>query len=72
MKFKHSFRVGIYTVHLTYTTASKQLMAKWKPHPPRRRLFDQEWDQFRMGRDVLLREIHQATGEKLVAVEAPR
>ena len=69
MKLQRSFLVGIYTVHLVYSTATKQLVAKWKPHPPRRKLSDQEWAQFRLGRDHLLREIHEQTGNKLVAIE---
>ena len=66
-EWKNTFRVGVYTCEMVYRPG-RELKASWRPDMPRR-LSDQEWGQYRAGRDALLAEVATAIGGSVMVVE---
>jgi hypothetical protein len=67
-KWTNTFLVGIYKVELTYSE-KRGLRAEWSPAVPTRDLSDQEWEQYRSGRDALLAEVAKHVGGSVLVVE---
>lgn len=66
-KWSSIFRVGIYKCHMTYYSRPSGLTCRWEPDlPPAKSLSDQEWAQYRSGRDALLAEVGKAVGVLVV------
>jgi hypothetical protein len=66
-EWNSTFRVGIYVCEMTYGPR-RDLKVRWRPSMPRR-LSDQEWDEYRAGRDSLLAEVATAIGGGVMVVE---
>lgn len=68
MKWKNTFRVGIYKCELTYSMG-KSLQAEWWPSLPTRQLTGHEMDLYRSGRDNLLAEVGKVMGGSVLVIE---
>jgi hypothetical protein len=68
MKWKNTFLVGVYRCEMTYSK-NQGFQAKWSPDLPSRQLSDQEWAQYRSGRDNLIAEVGKAIGGSVLVVE---
>jgi hypothetical protein len=68
MKWKNTFRVGIFKCELSYSERGG-LHAWWSPDMPDRKLSDQEMAQYRSGRDNLLAEVGKAMGRSVAVIE---
>jgi hypothetical protein len=66
-EWESTFRVGVFTCAMTYKPG-RELKVEWCPSMPRR-LSDQEWGQYRAGRDALLAEVASAIGGNVLVVE---
>jgi hypothetical protein len=66
-EWKNIFRVGIYVCEMTYRPR-RGLKAEWRPSMPRQ-LSDQQWAEYRRGRDALLAEVAAAMGGNVAVIE---
>ena len=63
------FPVGKRTIKITYECGDPHLRYKWTPDQPRvGELTDQEWQQYRTGRDELLRRVGEELQPKSMTV----
>ncbi len=63
-EWKNTFRVGVYTCEMTYSTHAG-MNAKWKPDLPRR-FSEQQQREYRAGRNALMAEVAAEIGNVLV------
>ena len=66
-EWKNTFRVGVYTCAMAFRPG-RELKVEWMPSVPRQ-LSDQQWAEYRCGRDALLAEVAAAIGGNVMVVE---
>lgn len=66
----NTFLVGFYTCEMTFSDSSPEdgIVCKWKPDRPKS-LTEQQWAQYRAGRDELLKKIEKELGVEMIVVE---
>ena len=67
-KWKSTFSVGPYRCKMTWSEQDG-MTAVWDPEVPRRDLSEQEWDQYRAGRDALVARVAEHLGGSVFVVE---
>lgn len=68
LKLENTFFVGEHKCELVYTKR-RGLRTNWTPDLPRRELSEQEWTQYRAGRDALLVEVGKHFGGSVLVIE---
>ncbi len=64
----NEFRVGEYRCEMSYSQAHG-LRSEWSPHVPNRNLSKEEWEQYRRGRDALVKVISDKLGVSVAVME---
>jgi len=65
-KWQSTFRVGIYTCHMTYTQRGG-LYCVWSPELPLKKSLS--GSQYRAGRDALIAEVTKEVGDAALVIE---
>lgn len=69
MKWENTFRVGVYTCHITFSK-NCGVKASWSPCMPEAKSFSQQqMAEYRAGRDNLLAEVAKEMGGNVLVIE---
>jgi hypothetical protein len=69
MKWKNTVLVGIYKCEMSYSSKGGGLQCEWSPDLPDRPLTEQEYSQYRAGRDNILSKVAKHLGGNILVVE---